>query len=212
MDNNGKLVHIDHFDDDTTFTTTEVADYLSKSPQTIRNWCDDVQGFMSIHASPNAGRNRTYTLTDIRILQYVKEEREKDQPIENIIASLNAMKQEDGALYGLPIMNPDEIKNKLAISDDTAKRLTISMLRTELDTRTRELEHLRDVEVDNARLEVRVEEKEKRIADLEESEASLQEKVDELNRQLLEVNRKLGEAYYKGRFDQATGVEPSDNS
>ncbi|MEO1257056.1 MAG: hypothetical protein AAFY41_19555, partial [Bacteroidota bacterium] len=138
MTQNGKIVPMEQFDDEATFTTTEVADYFGKSPQTIRNWSNDVNEFMSIHAGENSGRNRTYTITDIRVLQYVHEERTRDEPMENIIISLHGMRK-DGRLEGLPILNPEEIKNRLAISEDTAQRLTISMLRTELETKTIEL-------------------------------------------------------------------------
>jgi|GEM_PF-2794528 len=203
-----KLIQLDNYEDDSKFTTGEVAEFLDKSPQTIRNWSADVHQFLSLHAAPQSGRSRTYTTTDIRVLQYVKEQRDLDIPMESIIISLRNMRQDSGAIVGLPEIQRDEIKNRLSLSEDTMQRITISMLRDQLDTSLFEVERLRGVEIEKAKLEGRVEEKEERIQklenDIEELKAEIRRQKDDLS----ESYREAG--YYKGRLHEARNVEEED--
>ncbi len=203
-----KLIQLDSHDDDSKFTTGEVAEFLDKSPQTIRNWSADVYELLSLYAAPQSGRSRTYTITDVRVLQYVKEQRDLDMPMESIIISLRNMKQDSGAIIGLPEIQKDEIKNRLALSEDTMQRITISMLRDQLDTSMFEVERLRKVEIEKAKLEGRIEEKEGRIEKLENDIEELKAEIKRQKDDLSESYREAG--YYKGRLHEATNVEEED--
>lgn len=83
----------------------ELADLVGVTTNTIRRWCDEFHKYLTPQASPPKGKPRVLTSHDARVLQYVAAARDAGQPIEMVIARLDAMQADDW--QGLPDTPPE---------------------------------------------------------------------------------------------------------
>jgi DNA-binding transcriptional MerR regulator len=204
--NNDAIIQLPQDDEDRNFTTAELAQYFGRSAQTIRNWSDGVQKFLSTYATAADGRNRTYTITDIQILKLVADQREKDQPMDSIIASLHASYDaETNTFTDLPDITQEDVEMNLELDERSMQKFQITLLHHELAEKVEEIERLRGAELRAEKLATQVEERDARIAELIKTATELREQIEELQEERVASARREGEAYYRGRLDQAIG-------
>lgn len=83
----------------------ELGDLLGVTSNTIRRWCDEFHKYLTPQASPPKGKQRVLAPHDARVLHYVAAARDTGQPIEAVIARLDAMQADDW--QGLPETPPE---------------------------------------------------------------------------------------------------------
>jgi DNA-binding transcriptional MerR regulator len=69
----------------------ELAQLLGVTSNTIRRWCDEFHKYLTPTASPPKGKQRVLAEHDQRVLHYVAVARDAGQPVETIVARLDAM-------------------------------------------------------------------------------------------------------------------------
>jgi len=73
----------------------ELAQLLGVTPNTIRRWCAEFHKYLTPTAHPPKGKPRVLAEHDCRVLHYVAAARDTGQPMETIIARLEAMLDDD---------------------------------------------------------------------------------------------------------------------
>jgi len=177
--------------------TTKHAQALFRvaSAQTIRNWANEFQAYLSPSAKPGSGNARRFTEDDMRVLALVAEISSQGKPFEAIHAALAS-----GQRGELPNLTPEEID--VLVAGEIERQLSLQLhearetaqrLQEELDALKLVVQPLRD---ETIRLKAQLEEAHKRVDDYRQQ---LREQQEILRR----VEREAGEAYYRGRLDEA---------
>src|SRR5215207_3363220 len=83
----------------------DVAFRLKIATSTVRQWAAEYREYMSPYAAGGAGRHRSFTELDVRVLNFIKEAKQRNQRHEEIEPVLNQLRE--GAWADLPFI-PEE--------------------------------------------------------------------------------------------------------
>lgn len=165
------------------------------SPQTIRNWANEFQNYLSPSAKPGSGNARRFSEEDMRVLALIAEISSQGRPFEVVHAALAS-----GQRGELPNLTPEEID--VLVAGEVERHLSLQLheardiaqrLQDELDALKVVVQPLHD---ETVRLKAQLEEAHKQVEDY-------RQQVRESQETLRRVEREAGEAYYRGRLDEA---------
>lgn len=71
------------------YTTQSIQAMFGISHQTVKNWCTEFASYLSVSATPPSGRQREFTIEDIRVLALVNEMRNHGALNDEIRAALH---------------------------------------------------------------------------------------------------------------------------
>jgi DNA-binding transcriptional MerR regulator len=185
------------------YSSRHTATMFGVALETIRNWADEFQEYMSPTAAPGRGKHRMYTIDDLRVFSLASELKKQGHTYADIHASL-----QNGQRGQPPALPPDEIQ--ALVVGEQERRLSVeveylqrSLMRTqqELDEARTALKEAGQVREEKIRLEARLEAEQKRVS---EKEAQLQELKGEITaaqRRIEELLRESGQQYANGLMD-----------
>lgn len=180
------------------YTTSDAEVIFKVSPQTIRNWSKEFSRYLSATANPEEGRTRIFTEEDMRVLDLVARLKVEGKQYDEIHAALLA-----GERGNPPGVSSDEVRALVAGEIERRLHLEIQVLKRQLEIAEKKLEEAEHAKDDNIRLQALLETSNRRTDELS---AQLKAAQDELRR----LEREAGQAYYRGRLDEAKHREPED--
>lgn len=180
------------------YTTSDAEVIFKVSPQTIRNWAREFARYLSVNANPDEGRTRIFTEEDMQVLDLVAQMKSQGKQYEDIHAALMA-----GERGNRPGYSSDEVRALVTGEVERRLHMEIQVLKRQLEIAERKLEAAEHTNDENIRMQALLETSNHRIDDLSTQLKSAQ---DELRR----LEREAGQAYYRGRLDEAKNREPED--
>lgn len=180
------------------YTTSDAEVIFKVSPQTIRNWGREFARYLSANANPDEGRTRIFTEEDMQVLDLVSQMKSQGKQYEDIHAALLA-----GERGKTPGFSSDEVRALVTGEVERRLHLEIQVLKRQLELAERRLADAEQVREDFIRTQALLENSSRRIDDLM---GQLKAAQDELRR----LEREAGQAYYRGRLDEAKHREPED--
>ncbi len=151
------------------FQTRHVSQLFDVSHQTVKDWCDAFEGFLSPTATPGKGRARHFTEEDMRIFALVSEIKRSGGTYEDVRVALGAGQR--GVL-------PDQLDQAIMMPQN----ISITRMRHALEEARLEAQQMRDelmqVNGENRLLRQQLEDRDKQIRQLYRDLARLEAEDD----------------------------------
>lgn len=179
-----------------SFTTKHLATLYGKSETTIRNWAIEFAEYLSPTATPQTGKNRFYTVEDLKVFALVAEMKDQDQTFEQIHIALQSGQRgnpPDLSEQDIHTMAIGERERRIALEVEALQR-TIVQLRQDLREAQEKAAQVAQVTLENAQLKAALE---YTRTDLEMGRMQLREAQQRIEA----LAKELGEAYVKGVLD-----------
>jgi DNA-binding transcriptional MerR regulator len=162
----------------------DVAGYLEIAVPTVRQWASEYKEFLSPNAAGGDGRHRDFSDLDLRILNFIRQEKRKSVPAPEIHLALNRLQQENWE--GLPYLSERPHVAQVPMVPEAAAHAALDAERRAL---LREIVLLREL---LEKSEIEGKEKDAVIGEQTKE-------IKELTRQLAEVETEL-KLYRSGRL------------
>lgn len=163
---------------------------------TVRNWAIEFAQYLSPTANPGEGKQRTFTVEDLRVIAIIAEYKRNGATYEDIHAALKV-----GVRGEAPDISEQELKalsatqgEKRASLEIQALQRAIIDLREQLHRAEEKAAKVDSLVQDNTRLQTLGQEVQRHRDDL-------QKRLDEAQHQIYELNRQLGREYAQGFKD-----------
>lgn len=188
---------------DDAYSSRHTATIFGVALETIRNWADEFQDYLSPTATPGRGKHRMYTFDDLRVFSLVADLKKQGMTYTDIHASLR-----NGQRGQPPALPPEEIQ--ALVVGDQERRLSLeveylqrSLIRAqqELDEARTALKEATQIREEKVRLETRLEAEQQRIEDKERQIQELKGELGSAQRRIEELLRESGQQYAKGLMD-----------
>ncbi len=168
------------------YTSKHVSLIYNVSTETIRNWAEEFERYLSPTANPGKGRHRNFTAEDMGVLSLIAQMKNDGSTFEDIHASLNA-----GSRGEPPTLKAAEIQ--AMVVSEQEKRLTLEVeylqrILADLSEKAKDAEIIKE---ENIKLKAEVEHKNERMQEL------LAE-LKEARGQVQELSKQVGESYVRG--------------
>jgi DNA-binding transcriptional MerR regulator len=179
--------------DDILYTLPQIAAYVGKEPETVRQWAIEYQGVLSSYANPPKNKTRKFTERDVKVLLLVDELRRENFSLDEIhIAIAN------GQYEKKQIPSLDQIQSLVVSAATSQLELEMRALRIDLDRAIADRDTAlalaagkQELEKQVIRLETRLEMTEEL---LEESQTEKKALLDEVARLREEIGRLKGKS------------------
>ena len=188
---------------DDVYSSRHTATIFGVALETIRNWADEFQDYLSPTATPGRGKHRMYTFEDLSVFSLVADLKKQGMTYTDIHASLR-----NGQRGQPPALPPEEIQ--ALVVGDQERRLSLeveylqrSLIRAqqELDEARTALKEATQIKEEKIRLETRLDAEQKRIEDKERQIQELKGELGSAQRRIEELLRESGQQYAKGLMD-----------
>ena len=188
---------------DDVYSSRHTATIFGVALETIRNWADEFQDYLSPTATPGRGKHRMYTFDDLSVFSLVADLKKQGMTYMDIHASLR-----NGQRGQPPALPPEEIQ--ALVVGDQERRLSLeveylqrSLIRAqqELDEARTALKEATQIKEEKIRLETRLDAEQKRIEDKEHQIQELKGELGSAQRRIEELLRESGQQYAKGLMD-----------
>jgi DNA-binding transcriptional MerR regulator len=174
-----------------SYTTRDAEAVFKVSSQTIRNWTREFSRYLSVTATPEEGRTRLFTDADMQILELISRMKDEGKQYDEIHAALQG-----GKRGSLPGVSSEEIRAMVSGEVERRLHLEVQMLKRQIELAEERLAEAEQTKDENIRLHAQLEEANKQV---DEFKQQLKESQEALRR----LEREAGEAYYRGRLDEA---------
>lgn len=184
------------------FRTKQLADWLSVSEVTIRQWTTGEWGeYLSATAQGGDGRRRYFTEQDARIVAYIWQLKEQGEPKATIHTTLQRMRDENW--MNLPDMPPappsvgpiSMIPREAADSAITQQRAALMREIAMLSERVEQLEDVLDAERQG-----REEDRKRHLEEVRKQQEAMVEEREKYMREIADLNRLIGRL--EGRLEE----------
>lgn len=186
-----------------TYSSRHTATIFGVALETIRNWADEFQHYLSPTATPGRGKHRMYTFDDLRVFALVAELKQMGHTYADIHSSL-----QNGQRGQPPSLPPEEIQALVVGEQERRLSLEVDYLQRNLIRAQQELEEARtalkeamQIREDKIRLETRLEAEQRHILDREQQIQELKTELGAAQRRIEELLRESGQQYAKGMID-----------
>lgn len=188
---------------DDVYSSRHTATIFGVALETIRNWADEFQDYLSPTATPGRGKHRMYTFEDLSVFSLVADLKKQGMTYTDIHASLR-----NGQRGQPPALPPEEIQ--ALVVGDQERRLSLeveylqrSLIRAqqELDEARTALKEATQIKEEKIRLETRLDAEQQRIEDKERQIQELKGELGSAQRRIEELLRESGQQYAKGLMD-----------
>ena len=98
------------------YTPTQTARHASVSPNTVRSWTKEYREFLSEHANPPAGVDRSFTASDVAVIQAIAQLRANNLSHEDVKERLRQQPPE-------PLQETQDSPSEAASAPDVANAL-----------------------------------------------------------------------------------------
>ncbi|MBW1927482.1 MAG: MerR family transcriptional regulator [Deltaproteobacteria bacterium] len=185
------------------YSSRQSATIFGVALETIRNWADEFQDYLSPTATPGRGKHRMYSTDDLRVFSLVAELKKQGLTYADIHAAL-----QNGQRGQPPQLPPDEVQ--ALVVGDQERRLSLeveylqrSLMRAqqELDEARTALKEVPQIREEKIRLEARLEAEQKRIEEKEQQIQELRGELTTAQRRIEELLRESGQQYAKGLLE-----------
>lgn len=156
------------------YKSSDLQRLFNRSGATIRSWAVEFAEHLSPTATPEEGKQRTYTHADLEIMALISEMKNKSATFEDIHAALQAGQR--GSIEDRSIQAALSTDGIVAL--DSARQMIVS-LRADLEDLQAERDTLHD---DNIRLQTQLDDRDKRIEELEKDRQRLEELQKQIGR------------------------------
>lgn len=178
----------------TEYTSRHVAALYDLNNQTVHNWAQEFARHLSPNANPGKSRPRMFNAEDMKVISKIAEMKQAGKQYQDIHAALDAGEKGDGIAT-----SPAELDQMIEGQDRTALVTQNEDLRRQIEKLYQDLQKMRDLEVQNARLDTRITEL---LQQLEKAESRsdergaeverLREVIGELRGELKALRRQMG--------------------
>jgi len=188
---------------DDFYSSRHTATIFGVALETIRNWADEFQDYLSPTATPGHGKHRMYSFEDLKVFSLVADLKKQGMTYSDIHASLR-----NGQRGQPPALPPDEVQ--ALVVGDQERRLSLevdylqrSLIRAqqELDEARTALKEAAQIKEEKIRLETRLESEQKRVEEKEQHIQALKEDLTTAQRRIEELLRESGQQYAQGLMD-----------
>lgn len=188
---------------DNLYSSRQTATIFGVALETIRNWADEFQEYLSPTATPGKGKHRMYSLDDLRVFSLVADLKSQGLTYADIHASL-----QNGQRGPAPALPPEEVQalvtgeqeRRLSLEVDYLQR-SLVRVQTELEEARTALKAAEQVKEDKIRLETQLEEERRRVQEKEQQIAELKQGLAHSQARVEELLRESGEQYAKGLIE-----------
>ena len=164
------------------YSSKHLALLFGVSLETVRNWCDEFNDYLSMTANPGKGRHRSFTEEDMGVMSLVSQFKRQGMMYEDIHVALKS-----GERGEIPALGLEEISALANDDNERALTLQVESLSRQLQTLHIELEKAKEIEKENIRLKADLETERKMRQELEKNSR-------ELTDRMMEIQRELGKA------------------
>jgi DNA-binding transcriptional MerR regulator len=171
-----------------TFTSAQIAVLFDVSSETVRAWAIEFEKYLSPDANPGGRRNRRFTEDDFKVFSLVSQMKAMGKTFPDVHVALA-----NGERGEMPEISTEKL-NTLASQDIASITAQMQRLQNELQAVQNERDHLlerlealRQIELENARLQSE-RDSEKRRAEIAEA------RVQDLTNRLIELQMEAGQA------------------
>ena len=177
------------------FKSSHVQRLFDVSAETVRNWSDEFQKYLSVTATPGSGRHRLFTIDDMEVFALVAELKEKGMVYADIHAALD-----NGQRGEVPPTLIEQVQDlHLAMKVDQAQD-AIARIQSDRDAALAQLQSLHDENIRlQTRLEVIEEVTSKRIEDSHKRVEGLERELEKARDEVKQLTSELG--YLRGRTE-----------
>lgn len=186
-----------------TYSSRQTAAIFGVVLETIRNWADEFQDYLSPLATPGHGKHRMYTFDDLRVFALVAELKQMGHTYADIHSSL-----QNGQRGNPPALPPEDIQAVVSSGQERRLSLEVDTLQRHLIRTQQELEEARaalkeamQVREEKIRLEMRLEAEQRQIEDRERRIQELRAELAAAQRRIEDLLRESGQQYAKGMID-----------
>src|SRR5690606_30310363 len=186
-----------------TYSSRHTATIFGVSLETIRNWADEFQDYLSPLATPGHGKHRMYTFDDLRVFALVAELKQKGHTYADIHSSL-----QNGQRGDPPPLPPEDIQAMVTSGQERRLSLEVDVLQRHLIRTQQELEEARaalkealQVREEKIRVEMRLEAEQRQVEDRERQIETLRAELVSAQRRIEDLLRESGQQYAKGMID-----------
>lgn len=182
------------------YSSRHVATIFGVALETVRNWADEFEPYLSPTATPGKGKHRMYTLDDLKVFALVADMKKRGNTYEEIHASLRV-----GSRGQPPVLPPDEVQ--ALVVGEQERRLSLEVeylqrsmmkLQQQLEEAERQLKEAWAIKEEKIRLEVRFEEEQKRTLEKERRISQLQSDLENARARIEALLREVGRSYADG--------------
>ena len=185
------------------YSSRHVATIFGVSLETVRNWADEFQDFLSPTARPGKGKHRMYSYDDLRVFSLVSELKGQGMTYADIQATLHA-----GQRGQPPSMQPGEIQALVVGEQETRLSLEVEYLQRslmklqqQLAGAQEDLEKAQAIKEENIKLGTQLEEERKRVEEKETQISELKQQLSQAQTRIEQLIKETGEAYAKGLIE-----------
>jgi|GEM_PF-2245550 len=186
-----------------TYSSRHTATIFGVSLETIRNWADEFQDYLSPTATPGRGKHRMYTFDDLKVFALVAELKQMGHTYADIHSSL-----QNGQRGNPPALPPEEIQALVTSEQERRLSLEVDYLQRSLIRAQQELEEARNalkealqVREEKIRLETRLEAEQRAVEERERQIQELKAELAAAQRRIEDLLRESGQQYAKGMID-----------
>lgn len=165
------------------YTSRHVCMLFGIAPETVRNWSEEFERYLSVTANPGKGRHRNFTADDMRVFALIHELKNQGLTYDDVHGALS-----NGQRGEPPVLPPDEVQ--ALVATDQKQQVAIQLQQLELQIaqikreRDEALLQLQPTREENFKLQIRLEVAQERITELTDQLERAQKRIEELNREV----------------------------
>ncbi len=189
--------------DQNLYTSRQTATIFGVALETIRNWADEFQDYLSPTATPGRGKHRMYSHIDLTVFSLVDELKKQGMTYSDIHLSL-----QNGQRGASPALPPDEVQALVVGEQERRLSLEVDYLQRSLMRTQQELEEARlalkeaqRFKEDTIRLETQLDAERKRVEEKQQLISELKGQLDRAQQRIEELLRESGQQYIKGMIE-----------
>lgn len=185
------------------YSSRQTATLFGVALETVRNWADEFQEYLSPTATPGHGKHRMYSYDDLRVFSLVSDLKGQGMTYSDIHGALR-----NGQRGQPPALPPEEVQALVVGEQERRLSLEVDYLQRSLVRVQQELEEartaLRAVEAikeEKIRLESRLENEQTRVQEKEAQIQELKAQLAQAQQRVEDLLRESGTQYAKGLID-----------
>ena len=198
------------------YSSRQTATLFGVALETVRNWADEFQNYLSPTATPGHGKHRMYSYDDLRVFSLVSDLKAQGMTYADIHGAL-----QNGQRGQAPALPPEEVQalvvgeqeRRLSLEVDYLQRSLVKV-QQELEVARTELKAVEAIKEEKIRLESRLEHEQTRVQEKEGQIQELKTQLSEAQKRIEDLLRESGTQYAKGLMDalERRGDLPKKNN
>lgn len=185
------------------YSSRQTATLFGVALETVRNWADEFQSYLSPTATPGHGKHRMYSYDDLRVFSLVSELKSQGMTYSDIHGAL-----QNGQRGQPPALPPEEVQALVVGEQERRLSLEVDYLQRSLIKVQQELEEARTalkaaeaIREQKIWLESRLENEQTRVHEKETQIQELKTQLAQSQQRIEDLLRESGTQYAKGLMD-----------